>query len=97
MQNAPAHSNKLTEEAHPFSGYIICIEGHLSPELAGWLGDVQVENMDNGQALLFSPTLDQAALHGALNHLRDLGIRIVSVQSQLAFPMHDTQQPGEIK
>jgi hypothetical protein len=61
-------------------GYTIRIEGNLSPELVEWLdNDVVVQNLPNGEALLFCPSTDQAALHGALGRLYSLGLKILEL------------------
>ena len=59
--------------------YQIRIEGHLSPQWADWFGDVSITLEDHGETLLTCPDLDQAALHGVLRKLRDLGIPLISV------------------
>jgi hypothetical protein len=62
-------------------GYWIRVEGHLSADLVEWLDNgVAVQNLENGEALLHCPTGDQAALHGVLARLRDLGLRILALQ-----------------
>lgn len=58
--------------------YQIRIEGHLGPQWTEWFGDVTITPTDNGETLLTCPVVDQAALHGLLRKIRDLGIPLIS-------------------
>jgi hypothetical protein len=58
--------------------YQIRIEGHLGPRWADWFGDVSITLEDNGETLLTGPVMDQAALHGLLRKIRDLGMPLIS-------------------
>ena len=60
-------------------GYLIRTKGHLTPALGDWLGGLKYENLEQGDALLYLASYDQAALYGLLNRLRDAGIRLLSV------------------
>ncbi len=44
-----------------------------------WLGDVTITLEDKGDTLLTSSVVDQAALHGLLKQVRDLGVPLLSV------------------
>ncbi|MBN1221473.1 MAG: hypothetical protein JXM69_21310 [Anaerolineae bacterium] len=57
----------------------IRVKGHLSKQWSAWFGGLQIENQPDGQAVLSGPLLDQAALYGVLNRMRDLGLALVSV------------------
>jgi hypothetical protein len=59
--------------------YQIRIKGHLSPQWADWFGGLTITLEDNGDTLLTGPVIDQAALHGLLKKVRDLGLPLVSV------------------
>ena len=59
--------------------YQIRIEGHLGPKWTAWFGDVSITLEDNGETLLTGPVVDQAALHGLLRKVRDLGMPLLSV------------------
>jgi len=61
-------------------GYEICIEGHLDKRWAKRLEGLVFKHEADGTTKLFGPLIDQAALHGVLNRIRDLGIPIISVQ-----------------
>ncbi len=67
-------ANKLDEPMV----YQIRIEGHLGPKWTAWFGDVSITLEDNGETLLTGPVADQAALHGLLRKVRDLGMPLIS-------------------
>jgi hypothetical protein len=59
--------------------YQIRIKGHLSNQWADWFGGVNIKLEANGNTLLTGPMIDQAALHGLLKKVRDLGMPLISV------------------
>jgi len=59
--------------------YQIRIEGHLSSQWSEWFDGLTVTLIDNGDTLLTGPVVDQAALHGLLRKVRDLGMPLLSV------------------
>jgi hypothetical protein len=59
--------------------YDICIAGHLGEHWARALGVAELTHQADGITLLRVVVADQAALHGLLQRLRDLGIPLVSV------------------
>ena len=58
--------------------YEIRIEGHLGSEWTDWFGGLVITLEDNGETLLTGAVVDQAALHGLLKKVRDLGTPLVS-------------------
>lgn len=58
--------------------YQIRIKGHLGPQWTDWFGGLAITLEDNGDTLLTGPVVDQAALHGLLKKVRDLGIPLIS-------------------
>ncbi len=59
--------------------YQIRIQGRLGPQWADWFGGLQIAPADNGETLLTGPVVDQAALHGILRLVRDLGLPLLAV------------------
>src|SRR6266699_4517919 len=59
--------------------YEIRIKGHLDDKWAAWFGGLTLTTLDNGETLLTGPVVDQAALHGLLRKVRDLGVLLLSV------------------
>ena len=58
--------------------YQIRIKGHLGPQWRDWFGDLAITLEDNGDTLLTGLVIDQAALHGLLRKVRDLGMPLIS-------------------
>jgi hypothetical protein len=59
--------------------YQIRIKGHLGNGWTAWFGDVTITLEDNGVTVLTGSVVDQAALHGLLKKVRDLGAALISV------------------
>jgi hypothetical protein len=59
--------------------YQIRIMGHLGSEWSDWFEGLSITLQDNGETLLSGPVADQAALHGLLRKVRDLGLPLLSV------------------
>ena len=59
--------------------YHIRLQGHLDKGWGDWFGGVTVTFGDDGTTLLICEVIDQAALHGLLRQIRDLGLPLLSV------------------
>ena len=59
--------------------YRITIKGHLDSEWSDWFEGLTITHMDNGETVLTGPIVDQAALHGVLMKIRDLGLPLLSL------------------
>jgi hypothetical protein len=59
--------------------YQIRIKGHLGREWADWFEGLTLTALDNGETLLTGAVVDQAALHGVLRKVRDVGLPLLSV------------------
>lgn len=62
--------------------YEIRVKGRLGPRWTAWFDGLSLANEDDGITVIRGPVVDQAALHGLLHKLRDVGIPLVSL-SQL--------------
>jgi hypothetical protein len=74
-------SNKRNPKIDPDQPviYEIRIKGHLGHQWTEWFEGLTITLEDNGDTLLTGPVIDQAALHGLLKKVRDLGMPLVSV------------------
>jgi hypothetical protein len=70
-------ANDLTPQ--PDKAYQIRLKGHLDTAWADWFAGLTITLEDNGDTLLTGPVVDQAALHGVLKQVRDLGLTLISV------------------
>ena len=59
--------------------YQIRIEGHLGRQWTSWFEGLTITLEENGDTALTGPVVDQAALHGLLRKVRDLGLPLLSV------------------
>jgi hypothetical protein len=59
--------------------YEIRVEGHLGARWTAWFDGLSVTTADDGTTVLRGPVIDQAALHGLLQKLRDVGIPLISL------------------
>ena len=81
----------------PSTIYKIRIAGHLSPQWADWFEGLTITLEDNGDTLLTGPVADQAALHGLLKKVRDLGMILVSVNRVQFNETHPYSSKKETK
>ena len=74
-----SETHASTEDHYEPGLYEIRIKGHLDDRWADWFGSLTITLEDNGDTLLTGPVVDQAALHGLLRKVRDLGMPLLSV------------------
>jgi len=74
-------SNELESKPTPFQPmvYQIRLKGHLGSQWTDWFEGLNITLEEDGDTLLTGPVIDQAALHGLLRKVRDLGLPLVSV------------------
>ena len=74
--------------------YSIRVRGHLDQSWSAWFDDLAITNEVNGDAVLTGPVVDQAALHGLLAKVRDLGLPLIAVQCIAGDSTHASAVPG---
>ena len=74
-------SNELEPKPTPSQPvvYQIRLKGHLGSQWTDWFEGLTITLEEDGNTLLTGPVVDQAALHGLLKKVRDLGMPLVSV------------------
>jgi hypothetical protein len=72
--------------------YQIRVRGHVGQEWSDWFDGLTILPDDNGETVLSGPIADQAALHGLLKKVRDLGLPLLSVNC-FGTSAADTQLP----
>ena len=75
MSNRP---NPKTDPCQPMV-YQFRIKGHLGSQWTDWFEGLTITLQEDGDTLLTGPVADQAALHGLLKKVRDLGMPLLSV------------------
>ena len=72
-------SETSTSRHHDAGRYEIRIQGHLHSRWAAWFDGLSLTNNSDGTTIITGLVLDQAALHGLLQKVRDVGLPLVSV------------------
>ena len=75
MSRTPAPSGQWQEAGR----YEIRIEGRLEARWAAWFDGLTLTYGGDGTTVVEGPVVDQAALHGLLQKVRDVGLPLVSV------------------
>ena len=60
--------------------YEIRLQGHLNARWADWFDGLSLRQESDGTTVLSGSVVDQAALHGLLGKVRDLGLPLIAVQ-----------------
>ena len=69
----------MNTQADESDWYEIRIKGHLDDRWSAWLDGLDLSRTDDGATVLRGSVRDQAALHGLLHKLRDIGLPLLSV------------------
>jgi hypothetical protein len=72
-------SEMSTGHHHRPGRYEIRLKGHLDTRWAAWFDGLTLSPDSDGTTIIHGPVADQAALHGLLQKVRDLGLPLVSV------------------
>ncbi len=71
-----------SQSRHPEAGqYEIRLQGHLEARWAAWFDGLSLTREGDGTTLICGQVVDQAALHGLLQKVRDVGLPLVSVRN----------------
>lgn len=61
--------------------YRIIVRGHLRPNWSEWFEHLTITHQPDGTTSLTGPVVDQAALYGLINKMRDMGLILLSVEA----------------
>jgi hypothetical protein len=75
--------------------YVIRLKGYLDHQWTDWFGGLAITLEANGETLLTGPVVDQAALHGLLRKVPDLGMPLLSIRVRDCRSSGDHQK-GEV-
>jgi hypothetical protein len=101
-QNDRTHASP--DDQHTSERYEIRIKGHLDARWSTWFDGLSLSSEADGTTIIHGTVIDQAALHGLLRKVRDLGLTLLSVMhvepderdvraaERRKPPMHDQPQ-----
>jgi hypothetical protein len=91
--NKPTYNEKNNQQPC----YEIRLKGHLDSQWTEWFGGLTITLEEDGTTLLTGPIIDQAALHGLLKKVRDLGMPLVSISPVEPGPAVELLDDQEVK
>ncbi len=97
MIRRSSHASKAEIESRSMmvqERYQIRVKGHLSEQWHGWFDGLTITNVEQGEAILSGPLPDQAALHGVLTKIRDLGLPLLAVHRVATESSEKGQEAG---
>ena len=74
--------------------YRVELRGHIDGDWSAWLSNLELTHIEAGNTILIGDVVDQAALHGLLARIRDLGIPILLVARQNHAPGNKPNRYG---
>ena len=89
----PIVSERSTGKRNEVGRYEIRLKGHLASRWAAWFDGLSLTNENDGTTLIHGLVVDQAALHGLLQKVRDVGLPLVSV-TQVDADQPDVLSPS---
>ncbi len=72
-------TTRIDVDRHEADRYEIRLKGHLDTRWAAWFDGLSLTHQNDGTTVIDGPVADQAALHGLLQKVRDVGLPLVSV------------------
>ncbi len=93
VPNMPDEGNRGNDPGRPMV-YEIRLRGHLGPQWREWFMGLTIRLEENGNTLLAGTVVDQAALHGILKKVRDLGMPLLAIN--IVGPEAETLPTGEL-
>ena len=81
-----AERHTSTTDSRDAGRYEIRLTGHLDARWTAWFDGLTVRHESEGTTVISGEIDDQAALHGLLQRVRDLGLPLVSVRQVEADP-----------
>lgn len=94
-------NGRPTADHAPIPRYEIRVSGQLGARWAAWFDGMTLTNEDSGTTVIRGPVVDQAALHGQLQKLRDLGVDLLCLTrlgpdtaTEPPNPIHDQTRPN---
>jgi hypothetical protein len=77
--------------------YELRVQGHLGASWSRWFDGLEVDELEDGSTRLSGDLPDQAALHGILDKVRDLGMTLIAVQLLDAQPSDAKQMEHSLQ
>ena len=90
----PSVSERSAGKQNEVGQYEIRLKGHLASRWAAWFDGLSLSNESDGTTLIHGLVVDQAALHGLLQKVRDVGLPLVSVTQ--VVPANPTYPPPSL-
>jgi hypothetical protein len=71
--------------------YEIKIKGYLDPHWSDWFAGLRLTHLEGDETLLSGQLADQGALHGLLERIRDLNLKLISI-TRVGSPDQDPEK-----
>ena len=75
--------------------YDIRVAGQIDTQWSAWLDGLTITHPYPGEAMISGDIIDQAALHGTLNRIRNLNLALISVTKADPEPVDPIRQTGQ--